>query len=135
MAGFGICVVSSVLFWIPISILMMEGIQNSLSNNLLAEILILAVFGLIWAVSSMLGGFIAGRMGKENPTLNGIWVGGILGGIALAAALLNTISALASGDLLRTALSAVLGLDTAAVVFFLTMLGGKLAGRSGGKTA
>ena len=48
-------------------------------SNPATGILFIAVFGGF----ALLGGYTAGRMGKEDPPLNGTWVGGVVGGIFL----------------------------------------------------
>ena len=102
-------------------------IERSLLNPT-ATILFIAVGGAF----ALLGGYTAGRMGKENPRLNGIWVGGIVGGISLLFVFFNIVSTLAAGDLSRTLFNAVMGFGQAAAIFFMAMLGGQIA-RGGGE--
>ena len=104
--------------------------EKSFSNPA-TGILFIAVFGGF----ALLGGYTAGRMGKEDPPLNGTWVGGIVGGIFLLFTLLQLMLTLGAGDLSITFLSVFMGLAQVAAIFFLAMLGGRIAAGAGEEEA
>ena len=94
---------------------------------------LLGVFWGVWSGFALLGGYIAGRIGKEDPALNGTWVGGIVGGILLLFVLLQFLLTLGSGNFLVALLKLVLSSAVAMGVFFMAMWGGQgVAARSGG---
>ncbi|MDE0020915.1 MAG: hypothetical protein OXT69_05995 [Candidatus Poribacteria bacterium] len=104
-------------------------IEESFSNPTVV-ILFIAAFGGF----ALLGGYISGRMGKEEPVLNGTWVGGIVGGILLLFTLLQFLLMLGAGDLSKALLNILMGLGQAAVVLLLARWGGQLGGGSGEET-
>ena len=103
--------------------------------DVLKSAILVVILAVVWSGFALLGGYIAGRMGKEDPALNGKWVGGIVGGILLLFTLLQLLLALGAGNLSKEFLSVFMGLAQVAAIFFLAMLGGRLAGRGGGEEA
>ena len=96
------------------------------------NIVIMAVImAVVWGGFALLGGYTAGRMGKEEPVLNGTWVGGIVGGILLLFVLLQFLLTLGAGDFLQALLNLFIGSVLTAAIFFLAMLGGRLAAGGG----
>ena len=95
----------------------------------------MALLCVVWSGFALLGGYTAGRMGKEEPVLNGKWVGGIVGGILLLFVLLLFLLSLGTGDLLGAFFSLFMGLAQVTAIFFLAMLGGQLAAGGGEEEA
>ena len=100
-----------------------ESMEMLFENTEMPVFFIIVTLAVIWGGFALLGGYIAGRMGKEEPVLNGTWVGGIVGGILLLP------FPLMAGNFLRAFLNAFIGLGLVAVVLFLARWGGQLAGR------
>lgn len=112
-----------------------ENIERLGENVEMPVFFITVMMFLIWGGFALLGGYIAGRIGKEVPTLNAMWVGGILAGILLLGVLLSLVGGLGTAATLQGVIGMFGRIAMAGAVFLMAWLGGYLARGRGAEEA
>ncbi len=145
VAFFGSCIVSCIFFLITFFMAAgsqigdwealedPEYVEMLVENIEMPVFLIIVMLAVIWGGFALLGGYIAGRMGKEHPTLNALWVGGILAGLSFLSVLFNLVGGLGSAATLQGIVGTLGGIAMTGMVFLMAWLGGYLARGNGGE--